>query len=226
MSIVNTDWASFLSPDSNLPPDVIFQVEGPSDDAEESIQRRNIGAHKLFLAGVSPVFWGMFFGPLKERGDIVNVKDTPPEAFDTMVKYIYNPRDGVMFNLKEIEGCPQKLFELLTVADKYQILCLAKMTRGALEKLALTKENMIFTATVALAYKSAFGELSTELLLKCLKFLMDTATGGGGGILALIQDTVDNFPGASFDILHELLKVGNEKLHITGISLWLFQYFF
>ena len=104
MSIVNTDWASFLSPDSNPPPDVIFQVEGQSDDAGESIQRRNIGAHKLFLAGVSPVFWGMFFGPLKERGDIVYVKETPPEAFDTMVKYIYNPRDGVMFNLKEADN--------------------------------------------------------------------------------------------------------------------------
>ena len=88
MSIVNTDWASFLSPDSNLPPDVIFEVEGQSDDAEESIQRRNIGAHKLFLAGVSPVFWGMFFGPLKERSGIVYVKETSPEAFDTMVKYI------------------------------------------------------------------------------------------------------------------------------------------
>ena len=66
MSIVETDWKRFLSPDSDLPPDVFFFVKGEG-------QSKTIGAHKLLLAGVSPVFRGMFFGPLKEVGEVVEV---------------------------------------------------------------------------------------------------------------------------------------------------------
>ena len=215
MSIAETDWQSFLAQDSDLPPDVFFNVEGEDDGSEGERYKRNIGGHKLFLAGVSPVFKGMFFGPLKETGDVVEVKEISPEAFDNMIKYIYNPMGGGRFNLDHI-GCPQKLFELLTVATKYQILNLATLTSDVLESLAITRENMIFTASVAKNYKMAFDELSTKLMVKCLKFLFDT-TSGAGDICALIQETVDNFPGASFDILPELLDVGKASLQVPGI---------
>ena len=118
MSIAETDWRSFLSPDSDLPPDVFFRVEGEDDGSGGQSHQKDIGAHRLFLAGVSPVFRGMFFGPLKESGEVVQVKETSPEAFNTMINYIYNPLGGESFNLNHI-GCPQKLFELLTVATKF-----------------------------------------------------------------------------------------------------------
>ena len=213
MSAAETDWQSFLSPDSDLPPDVFFQVK---DEEGKGGQSKTIGAHRLILAGVSPVFRRMFFGPMKETGEVVEVNDTTAEAFDTMVKYIYHPPGGDPFNLNPI-SCPQKLFELLTLANKYQVLKLARMTSDALESLAITRENMIFTATVAKNYKEIFDDLSSKLTLKCLKFLYDT-TSGGGDIFVLIKETVDNFPGANLDILRELIDVGSATLQLPGIQ--------
>ena len=103
MSILETDWQSLLSEDSDLPPDVIFVIEG-----------ERVRAHKLLLAGVSPVFKGMFYGPMKETAEEIVVEETTFEAFDTMVKYIYQPPGREPFNLDRIQ-CPQKLFELLTL---------------------------------------------------------------------------------------------------------------
>ena len=129
MSLAETDWQRFLSPDSNLPPDVLFRVK---DEEGEGGQSKTIAAHRFLLGGVSSVFEGMFFGPVKETGEVVEVKETTFEAFDTMIKYIYNPPAGDPFNLDEI-GCPQKLFELLTLANKYQLAKLTTIASDALE---------------------------------------------------------------------------------------------
>ena len=211
MSHAETDLRVFLSSDSELPPDVFFLIQ---DEDEESGGRKIIGAHRFVLGTVSPVFRRMFFGPMKEMAEEVEVKETTSEAFDTMIKYIYNPLGGDTFNLDHI-GCPQKLFELLKIATKYQILTLATMTSDALQTFAITRENMIFTAMVAKNYKEVFDELSSKLTVKCLKFLFDT-TSGGGDICALIKETVDNFPGANLDILRELIDVGSATLQLPG----------
>ena len=212
MSVAQTDWQSFLSPGSNLPPDVLFLVK----DEDGEGQGKKIAAHRFLLAGVSPVFRGMFFGPVNETGEVVEVKETTFEAFDTMVKYIYNPPAGDPFNLDEI-GCPQKLFELLTLANKYQLAKLTTMASDALESLAITRENMVFTATVAKKHRrTLFDDLSSKLTMRCLKFLFDT-TSGGRDICALIKETVDNFPGANLDILRELIDVGSATLQLPGI---------
>ena len=49
------------------------------------------------------------------------------------------------------------------------------MTSDALESLAITRENIIFTITVAKNYKEVFDDLSSKLTLK---FLFDTTSGG------------------------------------------------
>ena len=116
MSIAETDWQSLLSSNSDLPPDIFFLVQG-----------KRIGAHKLFLAGVSPVFKGMLYGLMRETADEIKVEETTFEAFDTMIKYIYHPMGGEPFNLNPV-SCPQSLFELLSLATKYQIMNLAAMT--------------------------------------------------------------------------------------------------
>ena len=173
-------------------------------------------AHRFLLAGVSPAFNAMFFGPVMETRQVIEVKETTFEAFNTMVKYIYNPLGGDPFNLNQI-GCPQKLFELLTLANRYQLAKLTAMTSDALESLAITRENMIFSAMVAKTYKETlFDDLSRKLTVKCLKFLFDTTTSGGD-IYALIKETVDNFPGANLDILRELIEVGSATLQLPGI---------
>ena len=151
---------------------------------------------------------------MKETAKVIEVEETTFEAFDTMIKYIYHPMSEAPFDLSHIR-CPQKLFELLTLATKYQILSLASMAADTLEGLTLDRENMIFTATVARNYKNAFEDLSIKLMMKCIKFLLDT-TIGGGDILALVKETKENFPEARFDILHDMRVVASTVLELPG----------
>ena len=58
MSILETNWQSFLSPDCAFPPDVFFLVKTEEGKDEEG-PVKSIGAHRLLLAGVSPVFRAM-----------------------------------------------------------------------------------------------------------------------------------------------------------------------
>ena len=116
-----------------------------------SRQMASRGSLGLFLAGVSPVFRAWFYGPMKEMERVVEAKDTIPEAFGTMIDYIYRAPDSD-FSLEDIKR-PQELFELMAVADRFGILNLHALTRDALGSLAITFENMVFTATVALKYR-------------------------------------------------------------------------
>ena len=109
MTLREVNWQRFLSPDSALPPDVSFLVVDSGENVEGS--GKAIGAHRLLLAGSSPVFNKMLFGPMKEMGEVIEVKGTTPEAFNTMISYIYAPPLHE-FTLDDIQ-CPQKLFELL-----------------------------------------------------------------------------------------------------------------
>ena len=204
-SIVDTNWQNFLAPVSDLPPDVVFLVKA------DGIERR-FGAHRLFLAGVSPVFRAMLFGPMKETEKVVEVKDATPEAFGTLIDYIYRAPDSD-FSLEDIK-CPQELFELMAVADRFGILNLHALTRDALGSLAITNENMVFAATVALKYRPLLEDVSKRLLLKCLNFL--NSSTNGRDIYALVAETKKNFPEASLDVLYELIDLGNETYGQPG----------
>ena len=113
--------------------------------------------------------------------------------------------------------CPQELFEILTVSDRYEILDLANMASEALERLTITREDVIFTATVAKRFKQMYEDESNKLLVKCLKFIYDT-THGGGDIFALITKTNESFPDSSLDILQEMKIAANEIFHLSGLS--------
>ena len=132
----------------------------------------------FLLAGTSPVFNRQFFGQMKETQEMIEVKDTSPQAFDTMINYIYKLPGVETFNLDNV-GCPQKLFELLELAERYEIPNLKAMTSSALETLDISRENMIFAATVAKNYKQTFGDLSNKVLFKCLEFLFESTNGAG-----------------------------------------------
>ena len=76
------DWESFLSPNSEIPQDIFFLVKGGDG------KRSKFGAHRVLLAGISPVFRRMFFGPMAETKEEMEVKDTSPEAFRAMINNI------------------------------------------------------------------------------------------------------------------------------------------
>ena len=68
MAIVKTSWEEFLSTESEIPHDVHFLA---ITENEGNHSRKLIRAHKVLLAGVSPVFRGMLFGPLKETREVI-----------------------------------------------------------------------------------------------------------------------------------------------------------
>ena len=196
MALQKVDWTSFLSPDSDLPPDVTFLVQGEDGRCSE------IGAHRLLLSGTSPVFRRMFFGPMKETEEVMEVKETSPEAFRTMIDYIYEPGiypEEILFDIK----CPKTLFELFALSDRYDILNLKTDILDSLGEFEMTRENVIYAATVAKNYRELFVDLSTGLLMRCLKFFLDT------------QDK-DNIPDSSLDVFHDLLEVGKSTLQLSG----------
>ena len=88
---------------------------------------------------------------------------------------------------------------------------LKNVVNEALKNFPVTRENMIFAATVASNYKVQFEDTSVTLSMKCLKFLRAT-TKDSDDVFDLIGDTMNNFPGASLDILLELKKVKDENM--------------
>lgn len=48
-----------------------------------------ISGHKLILAMASPVFEAMFYGELAEKNDPIPILDVQPDAFRSLLEYIY-----------------------------------------------------------------------------------------------------------------------------------------
>ena len=192
------DWESFRSPDSEIPPDVFFLVKG--EDGKSS----KIGAHRILLAGISPVFRRMFFGSMKETGETMEMKDTSPDTFGAMINYIYTRHpDDVLYGI----GSPKILFELFALADMYDILDLKTEILNSLQEFEINHENLIYTATVANCYRGFYADISTKLLMLCLKFYLKL---GSTDKDALLEN--------SDDILQELMEAGRSTLQLPGNS--------
>ena len=107
------------------------------------------------------------------------------------------------------------------------------MTSDVLGNLSLTRETMIFIihshgTIAARKYCEVFFSLGTQLMMmKCVKFLLETTSGGEDvleekrreDVLALVKETEENSPEASFDILRGLRAVAKTVFQLTGISL-------
>ena len=90
-----------------------------------------------------------FLGPMAEDSTEVKIEDTTVQAFTTMINYIYEKPDS--FSLKDI-ACPQKLCEILAIAERYQVTGQVHMTETALNEFKITPENMIFTVATSKNY--------------------------------------------------------------------------
>ena len=109
--------------------------------------------------------------------------------------------DDVFYNVR----CPKTLFELFALADRYDILNLKTKILNFLWEFEINRENLIYTASVANSYRELFVDISTELLLMCLKFYLE-----------LDKTAKDAFPETSVDILHQLEEFGGLTLQLSG----------
>ena len=78
-SITTTDWEQYRVANSDIPPNIFFRVVEGGDKEEnidpelEDNKTDLIPAHKIFLAGASPVFRANFFGLMKMTGEVMVV---------------------------------------------------------------------------------------------------------------------------------------------------------
>ena len=195
------DWSKLISPDSEVARDVTFLVRG--DDGEYN----KFGAHKVLLAGVSPVFKTMFYGPMQIKEQEVEVKDASPDAFQFMIDYIY----GIPAYIDDI---PQQAyikslhlaFETYALGDRYDVLGLKAQIMDWLRRFKITRENFSDAATEAKRFE-LLGDPSKCVAQLCLRFYQNEAD--------------KNFPGGSGDILEELMEVGGRSsaLQLSGTQI-------
>jgi len=97
----------FLGPASEVPTDVTFLILGDEKSTAD------VKAHKHYLALASPVFKTLFYE--LDVGDVIRVKNTTVDAFNTMVNFIY--KKFICFTLKTTE----ELYKLVQLAEQYQL---------------------------------------------------------------------------------------------------------
>ena len=189
MALGKVDWSEFISQHSEVDPDVTFLLRG--EDGECS----KIGAHKLLLAAVSPVFKRMFYGPMKVTKEEVELKDASPDAFRFMIDYIYRIPAPTIKSLNSS-------FEINALGDRYDVLDLKAQILNWIKSFKITQENFSDAATVAQSFK-LLGDPSTEVAMHCLGFYLEA--------------TDRNFPGGdSAAILDKLMEVGRSTLQLSG----------
>ena len=162
----NFDWSvlsTLLSSSSPIPGDVKFNVMDQEDKVIASLH-----AHKIILALHSEHFKNAFFGSgtlFKENEDnVVEIKETTKEAFEDYLGFNYEKR--IKFEKKNLV----ELYELLNLAERYQVKELKDKVSHFIKNFPLSIDNVAKVAATACEF-AQFGEGSLELYAKCVTFL-------------------------------------------------------
>lgn len=161
MTLKKIRWASFLGPHPPLPFDVSFNV------IEDERVTARLGAHRCLLATCSPVFRTEFFGLLAENEKVIEIKETSQHAFYFLLNYIY----GASLEPTADMGALQ-LFEILNLAERYDMARLKAEVTECLEQLRMKEEDVLGVARVAEAF-SHFEAVSGAVLASCSRLLKD-----------------------------------------------------
>lgn len=108
--------------------------------SDDNIHR--IPANKAILAVRSPVFHSMFFGQLKNEGDI-EIVDGDAEAFMEFLQFFY---------LSKVTISMENLWEVVRLIDMYDIIDYVR-TNGPIFEGKLTLENICWTYQLAIYLK-------------------------------------------------------------------------
>jgi len=164
-TIYTVDWTRFLASDSELPPDVTFNVIQSSGSYK-------VKAHKLILSAVSPVFRRMFSdNSFTTESELIEITDSECFAFQKMISFIYSKNYSLL-----LQGDITDSFETLKVGDKYDLEDLVILSRRAIENYVITTRNVGKVLKVVDSYKrlEGFDVISEELFLRCKTFIEET----------------------------------------------------
>jgi len=164
-----TQLSVLQDPSSGITGDVTFLISGYREgvfDKDKAIPSE-VKGHKAILSAFSPVFKSMFYGPLKETRDVIPIEQTTFEAFEIFMDYIYQ---------KDINWSTMtvlKMFDIVNLAERYQMPDLMKEIKTQIEVVAITDESLMDIADIAVQF-SQFSDISSTLLQTCARFLQKT----------------------------------------------------
>ena len=133
------DPSTFLGPDSEVPPDVRFQLVD-----REGVEQGEVVAHRILLAAASPVFKKMFF-EAETQASVIVVRDTSKAAFQALVAAIYSkqPKAADFSTLALAD-----VFELAALAGRYEVLALEGIVMEHLAALPVPAEEEVITRSL------------------------------------------------------------------------------
>lgn len=156
-----------LDPTFGIPFDVTFQIMASSEHSSrvsEEVVLGEVKGHKLILGLISPVFKNQFFGNAKDEEEIIPVRQTNKEAFEKMITYIYSkPVDWSSMTVID-------LYDVVNLAEKYDVSSLMDEVKTQLVKYPLTTENLMEVATTVDEYEQ-FPSVTPAVLQSCARFL-------------------------------------------------------
>ena len=120
-------------------------------------------AHKFLLALASSVFRTGFFGEFEQENKI-DMKETTLKAFKIMIEIIYK----LPVNFKNMSV--DEVFELVNLAERYDLLKLKAKLKQELETKSLAKDSVVEVARTAMKFKQ-FEEVSQVTLKNCAETL-------------------------------------------------------
>jgi len=148
---------------------------------------KEVKAHIFVLAAVSPVFASQFFGEGWKREESVAVKGSNIKAFETLLDIIYKKdRDNWGLDHKSL----YTLFEVLHLADRYDMKEIVDIITKEIGKVKITREHIMEVAAIAEHYK-LFEEASKALFKRCGATMNNILKTKGDIINFLDDDTED-----------------------------------
>ena len=147
------------------PPVIAFDVTFKVLDSEGKLEGE-MSSHKFLLALASPVFRRGFYGTdfKEKKNESIEMKGTTLKAFQALISVIYKqPLDLETMTVTET-------FDLMNLAERYDLPKLKKKLNQELETMVLSKYTVVEVANTAMKFHQ-LEEASRALLENCAKTL-------------------------------------------------------
>jgi len=166
------DWSSLLAPTSILPPDISLKLIPEGGTHEDGVL---VKAHRVVLTLLSPVLKIHISegGEWEDTGSEITLKDVAAKPFLAMMDFFYKK------NFKLSKECTViDLFEILKVADRFEVTKLVEHCKDALKNLPIDLNSLVDTVNTAKGYASLtpFESISEEIIKRasdCLSNKVD-----------------------------------------------------
>jgi len=213
--------ADLLGEDPRLAPDIYFRVieEVPVNGILKK-KTELVGAHKFVLAMLSDVFKTMFFGPMRNENEEIDITGTTIEAFKEFLKILYSLHTSSC-ETSVIEVKP--LFEILNLCKRYMVQPAVTLIEASIlstEFNTSEPESIIHAVVVANDYKEleGFETISEKLLQNCsisLNEVMSIPVGVGlttvPKVCQFLARVETKFSGEILSLVVRLLALTNCK---------------